>query len=289
MLHITNGTSVTQTMNAAEIPGEYLSWMDVLHDGPVPGGLSLDELSPIRAQFVAECGWATPIQALRGFEGRNEWLRGFREHNEVVLWFEHDLFDQLQLIQLLDFFHGQDMGATALTLICVGEHPELRPFYGLGQLNASQLTALLPTRTPVMRDQLACGADAWAAFTSDTPEMLRRFVQHPAPGLPFLQTAMKRLLQEYPAANGLGRLENDVLNAIAQGARTKREIYAQSQKQEEVPFGDASVFLRLDTLEKIGAVMKEAGYSLTDFGRELHQGSAAARIEKWIGGVHLTA
>jgi hypothetical protein len=36
------------------------------------------------------------------FERRDEAITRFRDHEEVVLWFEHDLFDQLQLIQILD-------------------------------------------------------------------------------------------------------------------------------------------------------------------------------------------
>ena len=39
-------------------------------------------------------------------------------HDEVVLWFEHDLSDQLQLIQILDWFAHQGRRRTKLTLIC---------------------------------------------------------------------------------------------------------------------------------------------------------------------------
>ena len=33
--------------------------MNVLHDGPVPEGLRLEELSNIRAKFIAEFDWAS--------------------------------------------------------------------------------------------------------------------------------------------------------------------------------------------------------------------------------------
>jgi len=44
MLHVTNGDSVLAVFREAGIPGTYLAWRDVLHDGPVPQTASLDAL-----------------------------------------------------------------------------------------------------------------------------------------------------------------------------------------------------------------------------------------------------
>ena len=72
-------------------------------------------------------------------------LEAFADYDEVVLWFEHDLFDQLLLIRHLDWFSRRDLGRTKLSLICIGEFPGFEPFHGLGQLDADQLTSLLGT------------------------------------------------------------------------------------------------------------------------------------------------
>jgi hypothetical protein len=57
MLHITNGESVTIGMTG--IGGRVLAWKDVLHEGPAPAGLTLREMSRVRARFIADCGWAS--------------------------------------------------------------------------------------------------------------------------------------------------------------------------------------------------------------------------------------
>ncbi|MEJ2177800.1 MAG: hypothetical protein P8Y12_07580, partial [Gammaproteobacteria bacterium] len=57
ILHITNGDSTVCLLRAAGIEGEYLPWRDVLHDGPVPGGITLEQLSKVRAKFIAGSGW----------------------------------------------------------------------------------------------------------------------------------------------------------------------------------------------------------------------------------------
>lgn len=54
-LHITNGDVAATVIEKAAIGGEVLPWRDVLHEGPVPAGLSLEQMSEIRAQFIADC------------------------------------------------------------------------------------------------------------------------------------------------------------------------------------------------------------------------------------------
>ena len=57
ILNITNGDSAVSIIEQAGITGDILPWRDVLHDGPVPAGLSLEALSKVRTQFIVESGW----------------------------------------------------------------------------------------------------------------------------------------------------------------------------------------------------------------------------------------
>ena len=104
MLIITNGSSAVAAMERAGIVGEKLPWEDVLHDGPIPAGLDLEALSTVRARFIADRGWGAFDEMRSDFRRRDGRLRASHDDDEVVLWFEHDLYDQLQLLQLLDWF-----------------------------------------------------------------------------------------------------------------------------------------------------------------------------------------
>ena len=55
---------------------------------------------------------------------------------ELILWFEHDLFDQLALIRLLARLARRGLPAT-LTIVSIDRHPEVPNFLGLGQLDRS--------------------------------------------------------------------------------------------------------------------------------------------------------
>jgi hypothetical protein len=297
MLHITNGDSVVGTFRQVKFPGAYLSWLDVLHDGPVPQTATLNELSDIRAQALAGFGWGSYEKIRADFAARDRALEDFRRHEEVVLWFEHDLFDQLQLVQLLDWFGKQDLGGAKLGLIQIDSYPGVKPFYGLGQLSGPQLARLFPTRKPVTQAHLTVARETWQAFRGSDPAALLEFARQKSPALPFLAAALERFFQEYPwTTDGLSRTERQVLQAAAAGRRKKQEIYFESRKQEDVPWGDLSVYLRLAWLAAgpnpalVEAPRSE--FAITDAGRQLLEGKAdwiklSGGMDRWLGGVHL--
>src|SRR3954469_4399414 len=113
MLHVTNGTSVS--LADTGLGGEILTWLDVLHEGPVPAGISDDELRRVRGLFL-DSEWHCEVPAATELARRDQALRA---HDEVVLWFEHDLFDQLQLIQILDRLRNSP---ARLSLICIDRY-----------------------------------------------------------------------------------------------------------------------------------------------------------------------
>jgi len=55
VLHIVNGVCAIEALKDSGIEGDLLSWLDVLHDGPVPEGRSREELSEVRTDFIADC------------------------------------------------------------------------------------------------------------------------------------------------------------------------------------------------------------------------------------------
>src|SRR6188474_1499410 len=170
-LHVANGTSVTDTLALTGIPGLRSIWADPLHDGPVPAGLTDDELVEIRTRHLL--GTDDP--------GEDRWndLRRWREvidahgsYDELVLWFEHDLFDQLNLIQLLTWIRANLPEGKAVSLVCVGSFPGHPRFKGLGELSPDQLASLLETRERIREAEYIVAERAWRSFREPSPEPL---------------------------------------------------------------------------------------------------------------------
>ena len=123
-LHVANGTSTTMTIEAARIPGAVSIWADPLHDGPVPGNLTDDGLIEVRARHLSDRHDAASLSA--AIEELRAWRRAVAAHDiyrELVLWYEHDLFDQLNLIQLLTFIRAHVPATKPVSLICIDAFP----------------------------------------------------------------------------------------------------------------------------------------------------------------------
>lgn len=300
ILNITNGDCAVELMQLAVIPGTYLPWQDVLHQGPVPEGLDLEELSRIRAQYIADCDWGEFSEVYKNFIHRDEQLQTYHQYDKVILWFEHDLYDQLQILQILDWLNRKPHKQIKLTMICTDRY--------LGTHTPDEFLALLKHEKTITNDQLALATKAWAAFRSPTPCHLIELLKTDTSALPFLQAAILRLLEEYPGThNGLSRTAHMALKIIASKPQRPEKVFGLYQQTEARRFlGDSSFWLILQgMLQSQPALITQAGETrlnlpstseqtleITNANKQVLCGSYnwlnIAELDLWIGGVHFT-
>ena len=317
LLHVTNGDSTGNTLRRTTLGGAVLSWQDVLHDGPVPSG-SRASLRTARAAFLSACGWGSRRSIAGELERRDrQVVDALRDGRHVVLWFEHDLYDQLQLLDVLSLVAESSVSAARLELIVVGSFPGRPSFRGLGELTADELESLWALRVGASPEVLAGAAALWDAVRAPTPKRLAAALAADAPpaGLPFALPALARLLEELPSArDGLSGTERRALEAIAAGPRSPAEAFLAAQESEEAPFlGDAWFFRALADLgtgepsarlletvegEPLAAPppLGDPAFAglrvrLTDAGARVLDGAAdrvgLLGIDRWLGGTHL--
>ena len=203
MLHVTNG-DIAAAKVAASVGGEVLPWRDVLHDGPVPA-VGPDELRRVRARHIGSRGWEDEAAARAGMEARDSALLG---SERVALWFEHDLYDQLQLLQIL-WMRGHE----GVEAIVVDRY--------LGDLSVEEVGALWPERTAVSAEEAEAAREAWAAFTGDDPSAWTE-VGGSGP-LRHVPAAFHRLAEELPwTADGKTRSERQWEEAGGDFERSQR-------------------------------------------------------------------
>ncbi len=218
-LHIANGSATTDLIVRAGIPGETSIWADPLHEGPVPGAIDDRELRAVRARHLARTPDDAPYEEvladLTAWEGA---IARSAVCDELVLWFEHDLFDQLNLIHLLDRVAAAPVKAALVSLICIGSFPGRIAFKGLGELTPDEIASLLDMRQPVGHAHYATARRAWSAFRSAAPTAIASLGGDDLEALPFLAAALRRHLEEFPSTrNGLSRTERRLLDLAAKG------------------------------------------------------------------------
>jgi hypothetical protein len=266
ILHVTNGDAVVPEIAAAvEIPADdVLVWREVLHDGPVPAGLSPDELAVVRARHMTARSWAHTVDAepseaaaLELFRERDARLASWPADAEVALWFEDDLYDALLLAQVEDRLAGRPGPVTRVHL----RHPP-----------RGDLRAAFATRTPVTPSP-----DAFAALRSPDP---RAWLDVPE---------FERLLEELPdVRSGLTRVERQILEALSDGPLPPGRLFVAVAEHEDPPWiGDDTVFALAGDLTPLVAYT-DGSYELTPEGEAVLAGTATRPpIDRWLGGVHL--
>ncbi len=307
-LVITNGDSAVTRLQAAGIAGSVLAWRDVLHDGPVPDAGGLERLSAIRAAFIAADFGLGADEVAAEFHDRDAAVRRHADYERIEIWLEHDLYDQLQLLQILDFFRSENR-LDGLYLVQADDY--------LGRQDPRRMRRLAGDARPVTKEQQTLASAAWAAFTAPSPHALVELADADTSALPHLCGALKRLLAELPdPLRGLTLTEERALAHLGREEVSSGELFRRVTEEDDARFlGDASFFRRLDGLafaerpliEGLPATSRsyvgrpaDRGYAefararlrLTRAGREVLAGRLDHRVvntvEHWVGGAHVS-
>ncbi|NOZ89922.1 MAG: DUF1835 domain-containing protein [Epsilonproteobacteria bacterium] len=290
ILNIVNGDAVSNRLKESGIADTFIPWGDFLHDGPVPEALSLEELSKVRAKFISQKGLGEFSDIYKEFQKRDKMLKTFKEYNKIFLWFENDLYDQLQLIQILDWFAKFASEKNNIYIIYPDNY--------LIKSNPKELYNFsLYNRELVTHSHFITAKKAWATFCADTPYSLHKLLNDDTESLPFLKDAVKRILEEYPnSINGLSKTAHQALLSISNNIHNPNDIFINYQKNEHRPFmGEIIFFLLLKELVEANLLnsTKEGKYlELTTLGKEILKGEKNlfnhTKVDRWIGGVHIT-
>jgi len=302
VLHVANGHATTGLIELSGLPGRTEIWADPLNEGPVPGDVSDDELLTIRARFLA-----SHHDASDAADDLRRWRDAVDEddYDELVLWFEHDLFDQLNLIQLLAHLGGRPR-SKPITLVCIDRYPGHPDFKGLGQLEPRDLAALFKERRQVDAAQFALAAQAWSAYRSPDPRAIEELLKGDTSALPFLAAALARHLEEFPsAADGLSRSERRMMEQALDGPAGIDAAFARMHRGETAYYIADSWFVdRARELSSASPALVDLSISaddgnrlpvgtiaLTAAGRDVLGGGAdrvrLCGIDRWLGGVHV--
>jgi hypothetical protein len=272
--------------------GDALAWRDAYHEGPVRSG-ERERVLDARAAFLSSCGWGDEDAIRAELLARDaRFVEALREGRQIVLWFEHDLYDQLQLIDVLALAGETGFDPEQLELIEAGAFPGRPGFRGLGELTVTELESLWPQRRAITDEDTAGAQRTWEAVRRSDPQGIAQVRLDPPPSRPFLAAALGRLLEELPDVDdGLSRTERQLLELLDDGPLLTGALFVASQDLEEAPFhGDAWILRTLAELTPLVS-LTEGSAELSDAGRRVLAGDAdrieLLGIDRWVGGTRL--
>lgn len=295
-LHLRCGDDLREGLAQAGLRGQFETFTDPLCHGPVrsdPGNVDR------RIEFIARAYHADAAAVRARLNQEYEMLDTASDFPRVVLWFEHDSYDQLILARLLA--HFADQPPARLELVCADRVPGVERLHGLGQLAPEVLNLLWHQRRAVTRGQLAQGVRTWTALCQPDPQELRELVASGLAALPEAAGALKRHLLELPDGNGLSLTQRLILKALGGGPLSGKALFRAYAEVEPLTYlGDTMFRHEVENLAVAanpaicigdGDPWPTREVSLTDQGAEILSGNAhwlnCGPAPRWVGGIRV--
>ncbi|QIZ09425.1 DUF1835 domain-containing protein [Priestia megaterium] len=239
MIHIVNGDVVGSKLG--NLPGDVLVWREMYDFGPLSEDISEENWIHRRASFF-EKKLAIPAKLFsRNCKDQNRFLDELPRKKEIVLWFEHDRYDQTMLMYLLNELSKKEY--MNLWLVTIDEYEGVEPFYGLGQLSSQQLEGLYYQKKQLVTDeQIIEAITGWRAYTSKNPIDIEKWMASSKEKLPFLKQAFQSHLSFFPSVHtGLNKVETLVLNYLDNNTCSFGELF-QSISMQRINDGISDLY-----------------------------------------------
>lgn len=295
LLQILNGDATREIFEKSGLPGQPLAWREMLSEGMTPAGCDIGRFFEKRADHLQTVYGINRETYLADIAQTRKILQQASQYEEIVLWFEFDLFCQINLIFLINYLLRLNTPMPRVSVVQPGSHPDVPDFRGMGMLQPAQLPALFEKRAYLEAADWQLASAAWEAYTNNTPLALEALTGRSAPNLPFLGSALLAHLQRLPSVeDGLNNIERFFLEQLAEGPSVEHQLFEKVWKEKKVyGFGDFQLAAVLGRMTRAGTVLRtEETLEITETGRQVLRGevdylSLADFSNAWLGGLPL--
>ena len=232
-VHILNGDALRAQFPKA-ISGQIYVCRECLVDGNVEGE-DLDQLFKNRASFLSKNYGGTVEDYFDYVVSEFRAILAI-ENSTINLWFEDDLFCQVNLWFVSFLLHKSNKG-NQVYLIRPREHTA----YGFGGLDESELISIYENRKHLA--ELDRIADLWNMYQRNATDQMLEIAKQLEESLPFVAPAVQAHIDRIPANGNLGR-PIETLKAIMEELNTEDFglIFREFSRREPIyGFGDLQV------------------------------------------------
>jgi len=270
-LHILNGDSTATIFSKTDLKGDVLVWREILCEGPLHKDVGSDIFWKKRYSYFEEIG----ISKLEYFDTTIKELIKIEDvsaYDEVVLWFEYDLFCQVNLLALSTYLLKHYKKRISYYLVCVGKVKNKEELQTLAKYRPDEYQTLYASKTKISRNDLLFAEASWEKYVSNNFKELQEFDFDANKKFIYLQAAIKQHVQLSLKENGLNQIERKILKSIDLKAQTKtaliKEILIWQSKHTVYGFGDTQYDRILEKLEAYYSIKNKLLF-LNKKGKEL--------------------
>ncbi|WP_036385113.1 DUF1835 domain-containing protein [Muricauda sp. MAR_2010_75] len=225
LLHITNGDSFTSKLQSLQLQGDIITWREMLCEGKTLCTVGSESFWKTRFEFLNKNYKISKSWFVEKTLKEYRSLCNHKQQDHIVLWFEYDLFCQINMLAVLSWLKTHRRHAE-ISLVCSGKEDDSDKYYGLSELSDEKLMELYENRIMLTQDDIEYADYVWQLYCSDNPIRLENLINNDNFQFEYLSDALKTHLKRFPTIkNGLNELENHILDvAVTQKPKSKKEL-----------------------------------------------------------------
>ena len=240
LLHITNGDSFTSRLKNLPVSGDIITWREMLCEGQTLCNVGSESFWKTRFEFLNKNYKVSKSWFVEKTLKEYRSLCNHKQQDQIVLWFEYDLFCQINMLAVISWLKTHRRHAE-ISLVCSGKEDTSDRLYALNDLTDEQLLQLYEKKQVLTQDDIEYADYVWQLYCSDNPIRLENLSDFGNYNFNYLGEAIAEHLQRFPSIkNGLNAIENRVLDvAVTQRPKSKREFLGKIlQSGNTVGYGD---------------------------------------------------
>ncbi len=269
LLHITNGDSFTERLNTLNLKGEVITWREMLCEGKTLTSVGSESFWKTRFEFLNKNYKVSKKWFIEKTLKEYRSLCNHKQQDHIVLWFEYDLFCQVNMLAVISWLKANRKYAE-ISLVCSGKEDDSEQLYALNDLNDEQLLKLYRNKKVLSQDDIEYADYVWQLYCSDNPMRLENLTDFGNYQFDYLKGAISSHLQRFPSINnGLNAMENNILQLSSeQKPATKKELLKLIlNNQGLLGFGDSQYDRAINRLKPLFSSFNPV--NLTKKGQEI--------------------
>lgn len=288
-LHICNGDDLAEKVQDLGLDGECIVWREMLCEGPTAIEVGEKEFLDLRKNFLKKSYGIQKKEYTEKFGAELDKLAAMNGLDEVVLWFEFDLFSHMNMLALISFLL-QNKKNNPMSLVCSRKLKGEKEMEPLSELSNKHLKKHYNHRISLTKDDVSTAQLIWELYCGKNPKRLASEIKKTT-NFEYLSSSIRAHIERFPnAGTGVNTLEKNVLKLIKEHEiKNKHHLLGYALKyQGYYGYVDVQMERVLDKLSLFYTI-SDNGIKLNEDGEKALEGSKnyyqKLKDDEFYGGV----
>lgn len=233
-VHILAGDALAADFRETKIDGEVIVCRECLIDGPV-GAEPAEIFWRTRAKYLAEKYGEKENYHFENSRAEFEKIAGLSPDAEIYLWFEYELFCQVNMWFVLSLLAAKQAN---ICRVFPSVRKENDKWKGFGSLTETELKKCFADRVKFSADDIQLGRKLWEAYRNEDLEKLKILSTARAKCFPYLKDVCEAEIERKRDQ----RPEKTLRKIAGRGVTDPKQVFEQFVIEEGVyGFGDLQV------------------------------------------------